>query len=194
MITNIEDLRRFSIHDLKRLGMLRDSFNGSMNWTQNGEKVASIGLRVRLSGEEPAVLLHYTLTDTKEVVADWVRLHYQPSNLPGHTGGYWMFICPEKDKPCRVLFLHDGHFKSRQALPPGTLYKCQTTTAYFRNIGRIFDCEEMKTALNDTLRKPYGKMFYRGKPTRKTRRLMEIKDRNEKVVFQWLRAQNKGDN
>lgn len=187
MATNIEDLRRFSIHDLKRLGMLRDDFNGSMNWTQNGEKVASIGLRVRLSGEEPAVLLHYTLTYTKEVVADWVRLHYQPSNLPGHTGGYWMFICPVKDKPCRVLFLHDGHFKSREALPPGTLYKCQTTSAYFRMIGRVFDYEEMKTALSNTLRKPYGKMFYRGKPTRKTNRLMKMNERYERIMFQWLR-------
>ncbi|MBL7825552.1 MAG: hypothetical protein JNJ57_02905 [Saprospiraceae bacterium] len=96
-------MRRSSIHDLKRLGMLRDGFNGSMNWTQNGEKVASIGLRVRLSGEEPAVLLDYTLTDTKEVVADWVRLHYQPSNLPNLNWGYWMFICPATGTPCRIM-------------------------------------------------------------------------------------------
>lgn len=187
MTTNIEDLRRFSIHDLKRLGMLRDGFNGSMIWTQNGEKVASIGLRVHLTGEEPAVLLHYTLTDTKEAVADWVRLHYQPSNLPGHTGGYWMFICPAMDKPCRVLFLHGGHFKSREALPRGTLYKCQTTSPYFRKLGYVFDYSDTMNALEDNLRKPYGKMFYRGKPTRKTRRLMKMDERYEQIMFQWLR-------
>lgn len=167
--------------------MLCDGFNGSMNWTQSGEKVASIGLRVRLSGEEPAVLLHYTLTDTKEAVADWVELHYETSNLPGHTGGYWMFICPVMDKPCRVLFLQGGHFKSREALPPGTLYKCQTTSAYFRRLGHVFDYSETVGALRDALRKPYGKMFYRGKPTRKTNRLKKKEAQYERAILGWLR-------
>lgn len=118
---------------------------------------------------------------------DLVKLRHRKSNLPGHTGGNWMFVCPVTCKPRRVLYLHDGHFKSREALPLVTFYKCQTTSAYFRIIDWIFDYEEMKTALNDTLSKPYGKMFYRGKPTRKTSRLMKIDDRYEKVVFQWLR-------
>jgi hypothetical protein len=189
MATNIEDLRSFSIHDLKRLGMLRDSFNGLMNWTQNGETVSTICLYICLSGNAPTMVLHYNITHTGEAVQDLVKLHHQKSNLPGHTGGYWMFICPMTRKPCRVLYLHGGHFKSREALPPGTLYKCQTTSAYFRNIGRIFDYEDMKTALNDTLSKPYGKMFYRGRPTRKTNRLMKIDERYEQIMFQWLREQ-----
>jgi hypothetical protein len=118
---------------------------------------------------------------------DLVKLRHRKSNLPGHTGGNWMFVCPVTCKPRRVLYLHDGHFKSREALPPGTLYKCQTFTSYFRTIGRAFDYYDALAALGNTLRKPYGKMFYRGKPTRKTNRLMKIDDRYEKVVFQWLR-------
>jgi hypothetical protein len=89
----------------------------------------------------------------------------------------------------RVLYLHEGHFISREALPPGTLYKCQTTSAYSRKIGRVFDYSDTMGALGDTLRKPYGKMFYRGKPTRKTKRLMKIEGRYEREVFQWLREQ-----
>lgn len=189
MTTNIEDLRRFSIHDLKRLGMLRDGFNGSMTWKQNGETVSAIGLYICLSGNAPVMVLQYNITHTGEAVQDLVKLRHQKSNLPGHTGGYWMFICPVTRKPCRVLYLHGGHFKSREALPPGTLYKCQTTSAYFRMIGRVFDYSDTMGALGDTLRKPYGKMFYRGKPTRKTRRLMKIEDRYGQIMFQWLREQ-----
>jgi|GEM_PF-2577032 len=98
-----------------------------------------------------------------------------------------MFICPVKGKPCRVLYVHGGHFKSREALPPGTLYKCQTLTGYFRTIGRAFDYYDTMAALGNTLRKPYGKMFYRGKPTRKTNRLLRIEERYEREVFQGLR-------
>ena len=57
MATTVEDFRRFSVHDLKRLGMLRDGFNGWLNWTSEGETVSTIGLTVRLSGNDPAVLL-----------------------------------------------------------------------------------------------------------------------------------------
>ena len=118
---------------------------------------------------------------------DLVTLYQQKSNLPGHTGGYWMFVCPVTCKPRRVLYLHDGHFKSREALSPVTLYKCQTLTGYFRTIGRAFDYYDTLAALGNTLRKPYVKMFYRGKPTRKTNRLMKIEERYEREVFQWLR-------
>ena len=187
MATNIEDLRRFSIHDLKRLGMLRDGFNGSMNWTQNGETVSTIGLYICLSGNAPTMVLYYNIIHTGEAVQDLVKLRHQKSNLPCQTGGYWMFICPVTRNPCRVLYLHGGHFISREALPPGTLYKCQTMSAFSRTIGYAFTYSDMKDELTATLQKPYGKMYYRGKPTRKTNRLMRIDERYEQIVFKWLR-------
>jgi hypothetical protein len=188
----IEYLRSFSIHDLKRLGMLRDGFNGMMNWTQNGEVVSTISLYVRLSGNDPAVMLRYKMTHTGEEVADWVKFHHQKSNLPTVKRGYWMFECQVTGNPCRMLYFHRGHFVSHAALPPGTLYKCQTHPKSYRSIGRVFGFEKVMTELSDTLRKPYGKMFYRGKPTRKTKRLMKIEERYENVMIDWLSKQQKG--
>jgi len=192
MATTIEDFKNFSTHVLKRLGMLRDGFNGSMNWTQNGEIVSTIGLFVRLSGNTPTVILNYTITNTGEGVLDLVKLRYQKSNLPGHTGGYWMFVCPVTGSPCRVLYLYDGHFMSRKALPKGVIYKCQTCTRGFRTIGRVFDYEDAIGKLYGILLKPYGKKFYRGKPTRIAMRLLNKERRCDNAFRGWSLQQRRG--
>ena len=188
----IDYLRRFSVHDLKRLGMLRDRYNGSMQWTQNGEKVASIGLRVRLTGDEPAVLVQYTLTETEEAVSDWIKLHFQPSNLPNMTGGYWMFICPATDTVCRVLYLYKGHFVGLAALPKEMLYKSQTHPKSLRLLGRAWDCEEAMEAIRANVFRKYRKASYRGSATRIVKQLMNKEEMYQRVLFRWLSLQNGG--
>lgn len=191
MTGKFEDFRRLSMHDLKRLGMLCDGYNGSMYWTSGGEKVASIGLFVRLSGDAPTALLHYTLTHTGEKVADLVKLRRVQSNLPNHAGGYWMFVCPVTGSPCRMLYLHGGHFVGRKALPPGTVYECQTYTGYAQLIGRTFGYGDTVEALDERLRKPYAKELYRGKPTRLAKRLMRVENRYERAARLFL-STNRG--
>ncbi len=185
MATTIEDYRSFSIHDLKRLGMLCDGFLGSLEWTQSGEVVASIRIYTRISGGVSAVVLQYNLTYTGETVTDRINLRRLKSNLPGHTGGYWIFVCPVTGNPCRVLYLQDGHFVSRKALPKGVIYKCQTCTGYFQTIGRAFDYEDAIAELYGKLLKPYGKKLYRGKPTRTARRLLNKETRSDKALNVW---------
>jgi len=192
MTDTIEDFRRFSVHDLKRLGTLRDGFNGSIYWTSGGEKVASIGLFVRLSGDAPTAILHYTVRHTGEKVVDVVKLRFVKSNLPGHTGGYWMFVCPVTGSPCRMLYLHDGHFVGRKALPPGTVYECQTHTRYFQTVARTLDYLDAVGKLNTVAQKPYWKELYRGKPTRFTKRLTDKENRYERALRVWAWQQRQG--
>ncbi len=186
MVSLIEDFRRFSIHDLKRLGMLYHGFNGLISWKKNGEVISTISLFVRLSAIDPAVQLSYTLTNTQEKIEDWISLHYQESNLPGHIGGYWMFICPVTGSLCRVLYMENKHFKSRKALSPGTIYKSQTDKGSFRQLGRAFDFSDAISELDQGFIKPYSKMSYRGKPTRKMRRLVEMEARYERAMKRWF--------
>lgn len=185
MATTIEGYRRFSIHDLKRLGMLRNGFGGLLNWKQGGETLSSIRIQVVLSGTTPGLVLYYTFTNSGKSVLDTVKLHFQKSNLPGHNGGYWMFVCPVTGKPCRVLYLHQGHYIGRKALPKGTIYNCQTYTGCFQTIGRIFDTEETIKSLSEVLGRPYGKMYYRGKPTRKAVQLMKAGKKHTIAVQSW---------
>jgi len=192
MMEKIEDFRRLSIHDLKRLGMLRDGFFGSLEWTQSGEVVAAIRIYARMSGGVSAVALQYNLTYTGETVTDRINLRHQKSNLPGHTGGYWLFICPVTGNPCRVLYLHNGHFVSRKALPKGVIYKCQTYAGTYRAMNLAFDYSEAVSKLNEATLKPYWKELYRGKPTRATRRLMKKEDRYEQALKGWYLQQRRG--
>lgn len=186
MATRIEDLRRFSVHDLKRLGMLRNGYTGWLKWTDNEGGGSTIVLTVGLSGDNPAVLLQYTMTHTGERVNDLVKLRFQKSNLRNHAGGYWLFVCPVTGNPCRVLYLDSGHFKSREALPPGTIYKCQTWMGSVRTYSLFFDYHDAVNEINDTLQKPYGKTTYRGKPTRTVKRLMQKEGRFMEVYERWL--------
>jgi hypothetical protein len=185
MAVLIQDFLKFSIHDLKRLGMLRDGYRGSLSWNQNGKVTSTIGFAVWLSDAVPEVMLRYTLTQTGRMVVDRIKLHFQKSNL-NNQAGYWMFVCPITNLPCRVLYLHDGHFKSRKAMPPGTIYKCQTYYGTFKGVYRAFDYSDAVAALNTILQKPYGKTKYRGKPTRKTKRLIKLENRYADILESWL--------
>jgi len=192
MVTTIEDLRSLSIHVLKRLGMLSDGFFGILEWKQSGEVVAAIRIYARISGGVSAVVLQYNLTYTGETVTDRINLRRLKSNLPGHTGGYWMFICPVTGSLCRVLYLLNGHFVSRKALPKGVIYKCQTCTPGFRTIGRVFDYDDAIGELYGILLKPYGKKFYRGKPTRIAMRLLNKERRCDNAFRGWSLQQRRG--
>lgn len=185
MTTSIEDYRSFSIHDLKRLGMLCNGFGGILSWTQGKKTCSSLRIQVFLSDSKPGIVLYYTFANSGESVLDTVKLHFQESNLPGHTGGYWMFVCPVTGKPCRVLYLHNGHYVSRRALPKGVIYKCQTFTGCFRIIGRIFNTEDTIESLYKSLLKPYRKKHYRGKPTRTAQRLMKAESKYGEVLSAW---------
>ncbi len=191
MSTTVEDFRCFSVHDLKRLGMLRDGYNGGLKWPDNNGGGSTIVLTVQLYGDTPTILLQYTITKTGESVADRVNLYFQKSNLPGHTGGHWIFICPVTGHPCRVLYLDSGHFKSRKALPRGTIYKCQTHTVYFRTICRTLDYFDAMVAMSETLQQPYSKEVYRGKPTRRAKQGMKKVGRYDRAMNGWLMQQER---
>lgn len=186
MASLIEDFRRFSIHDLKRLGMLYHGYKGTLHWKEGEEVVSSIGVSIQLFNPDPFILLEYTIRDTKEEIKDWVHLICQESNLPGCTEGYWMFICPVTGEPCKILYLDDGHFKSRKALPPGSIYKSQTQKGQWRMFSRVYDYSDAVAELDKEFMRPYRKFEYRGKPTRKMRRLMEKEAKYDWAMRGWF--------
>ena len=188
MVTTFDEYRRFSINDLKSLGFMQDGFSGWLNWTKSGNVESTIGVNILLSGSEPHVILHYQLTKTGTNVRDRIALHFAKSNLPNRTG-FWLFVCPVTHTPCKILYLSDGHFKSRRALP-GTLYESQNIPAYFRSLKRLFDNEEVTEKLWTEFKKPYSKMTYRGKGTRRLQRLEKKEDRFSQIMQTFLRERS----
>lgn len=160
------DFRSFTVHDLKRHDMLRSGYRHNLAWFNDGKKTSSISIITNLTGTNPHLILTYTMSDG-ESIYDRVNMLYVKSNLG--INGYWQFICPFANKPCRKLYLHNRHFKSRTALPPDVRYKGQTISAGMRNLWQYFDASEIAEARETALKKPYAKTRYRGAKTRKAK-------------------------
>lgn len=134
--------------DLARLirkGWVRDGAmgSGSLDWTRNGERNASIGYSFDLADSEDArVTLHYTWTPNGDeprtvqqvICLTWTRPHYG--------GRRWWFICPSTGR--RVGKLHlppgGGKFASRVAwrLP----YRSQRSAKRDRPFDRLFRLQQ----------------------------------------------------
>lgn len=185
MTTLYDDFRCFTVHELKRHGMLRSGFLHHLAWFSGGEKTSSIGIVTRLTDPDPHLILSYTFADGEKVY-NRVNMLFVKSNLD--KGGYWHFICPFTEKPCRKLYLHNRHFKSRAALPPDVRYKSQTITAGSRSLSQYFDASETVETREEILKKPYAKDKYRGVKTRRSKQLERWRERYLLYAYRFLRG------
>ncbi|MEZ4942588.1 MAG: hypothetical protein R3D58_17065 [Saprospiraceae bacterium] len=178
------DFRSFTVQELKRHGMLRSGYLHKLAWFLDGKKTSSIGIITNLTAADPHLILTYTMSDG-ESIYDRVNMLFVKSNLG--INGYWHFICPFANKPCRKLYLHNRHFKSRAALPADVRYKSQTTTPSGRVMAQYFTAvdkvEEMKAVFN----KPYAKQRYRGKLTRRAMQKERWSERQLLNTYRFLK-------
>jgi len=129
----IDDLRKFTFFDLKRLGLLKDNciIVNELSWSYYWGK-STIGIRVNRINNK--VTLNYVLNQEKEICYD-INLSYYPSNLGIGEVGY--FLCPITKKKCRTLYFVDGYFVSRYCFKG--IYECQTYSKQYRQIKKMFD-------------------------------------------------------
>jgi hypothetical protein len=94
---------------LKRLGMLRPGYSGGLNWSQGGERIASISVRVF----EGHIRLQYK---SKPYGGEWEQINdtiYFGETRAGYGGLRKWFICPSCSRRVRILY-------------GGRLYRCRT--------------------------------------------------------------------
>ena len=97
------------------------------------------------------------------------------SNL-GIEGSYFYFVCPSTSRLCRNLYLYNGVFVSRFAIP-GAIYESQEyQSSLSRAMSALFDSEKEI--------KRYGKEYYRGKITPYGKRLEKAYNRLKKARLQ----------
>jgi hypothetical protein len=152
--TIVEDCRRVGISDLKRLGYLKDgqTVGGTLRWGDG----SSVSVRVDTVMFE--IRFEYTW-QKKHELKYLVNLCGKTANLG--FGIVWYFRCPVTNGLCRNLYLHNGYFVSRRAIP-SIMYRKQVESKKYREIVRMYGA-----AMNDEYRYPkkYAKLHYRGKPT-----------------------------
>lgn len=166
----LDDLKTVSISFLSKHGYLKPNQwqNGTVTWSRNGKKTGSISIRVNTQPENAYLELDYR---TNEVPVKYkVQLVSAPSNLG--KGVVWHLLCPDTGKPCRKLYLFQGRFVSRYAIPDA-MYDKQTYSKQRRELDLFFGHDN----LNEELNKPFFKRFYDGKVTKRYRRLLAKQER-----------------
>lgn len=181
----VEDCRSVSIAFLKKHDYFCGYRSGTISWTNwQGEQTASIGVTVCTTDGENYVRFQYT--NTRRSTGEKTECDYKVRlvTTPCHLGGVrrW-FICPlsHNGVPC-------GRRVGKLYCPPGSMYygcrHCYNLSYESRNEshrGRFAHMSHFLTLdkRREKLLKEMKRWTYRGKPTRKARRLDALEIRIE---------------
>ncbi|MFA7170184.1 MAG: hypothetical protein WC178_05040 [Candidatus Paceibacterota bacterium] len=190
-----ERFNRLSIFWLKKNGYLHKDYNinsGGISWTYGyNENKSSIGFSVKRINwgelnEEAYIQLQYTYTngrtEEKECIDYKVELVTTPCNYGGKR--YW-FICPlaKNGQYCGrrvgVLYQNGKYFGCRHC--GDIAYDSQMQSGRYKGFVSIPDIERAE--------KEVKRYYYKGKPTRKYRRVMRLDEKFEKGFLRsakWL--------
>lgn len=103
-----------------------------------------------------------------------VGIEQKTSNLG--KGFYYYFVCVATGLKCRKLYLYDGYFVHRKAIP-NLHYETQTkskSSGFFK----FFDVSIKIDDIVEESEKPYFKSYYKGKPTKRFLQLEKQLDKN----------------
>lgn len=163
-----DDCKTISITKLREWDYLQMNIlkSGTVSWSRNEQRYASIGITVNTLSAQPFIELNYTC-DGKPINYK-VRLITKRSNLGN--GFLWYFSCPITKQLCRKLYMIDTYFLHRSAFK-GAMYEKQTHSRHARlelkRWAGLFEVEK----IYEKVYSRYFKSHYAGLPT-KTYRLL----------------------
>lgn len=183
----VEDSTKLSIIKLKEFGLLRGYCCSTLTWTRSlSDHKNSIGIVVDVL-DEPYVKLNYTITDCNSGEKTDYDYKVGLATTPCHFGGvrYW-FICPlvRNGVPCdrRVgtLFLSPGgrYFGCRHCY--GLSYESRNEPHFARRWGMFYPLK--LDGQIERLRERTKRWTYRGRPTKKARKLHILEQRMNRAV------------
>lgn len=167
--TFYDECKTVSITKLKEWGYLKPNqwLNGTITWSRNGSKYASIGISVNTFADKPYIEFDYKCND--EPIKYKVFLVSLHSNIG--KGRIWYFLCPNTGKQCRKLYMVNTYFLHRSAFP-NAMYEKQTysksSRQQFQLWSRLFDDDK----IYEQLYSKYFKKTYRGHPTKRYLKLL----------------------
>lgn len=163
---------RIELSYLLKAGFVRKGSQifGSLKWN-NG---STISFESNLTGQNSYIRLYY---ENKSINTGEVTYHdykIQITRIPSNLGiGKVLFlVCPVSGKRARILYKCYGSkiFKSRKAYSHRIYYDCQTASKTDYHNTRYWKIEKRLESLYQTTTKSH----YRGKETRKQKRIREL--------------------
>lgn len=167
-------LLRLSVFDLRRWGYLGQSKSGWLSWTDAwSDQKSIVGVS---SSAEGWVRLTYTQTNTETGEKRDFDYKIRLTPTPCYFGGerYW-FICPSAYCGRRVGVLYKGgnYFACRHCYDLAYRSQRRSRSSKLYALGRILDLETRIEWLEERRKRRY----YRGRPTRKQRRIDDLYER-----------------
>jgi len=179
----VEDCRSISMSFLRKNGFFCGLRSGVVTWTNNcGEQTAGIGIWVSTLDGENYVRFQYTWTDRHTGEKTPYDYKVRLVATPCHYGGVrWWFICPLSKNGT-----YCGRKVAKLYLAPGGRYfgcrHCHELSYDSRNESRLGRwgqagyCLKLECQI-DELREKMHRWTYRGKPTKKARKLHVLEAR-----------------
>ena len=184
----VDYLKKVEIWWLKKHGYLNGWKYGGMEWKSGfSDKKSSIGIGVCTIENYVRFLYTQTEENGEKKQFDYkVRLTTTPCNYGGIR--YW-FICPlvKNKQPCHrrvgVLYKAGDYFGCRHCYD--LTYSSKNENRRYKNYPLLFWLKSLKKIeeLEEKIKRPY----YRGKPTRKQRKLAEIERRRMVSCLDFLK-------
>jgi len=178
--TTVEEATQLSIFKLKEFGLLRGCCASTLTWTHrpSGHK-NSIGITVDIEEAEPYVKVNYAVTDRNTDEKTDYDYKISLTTTPCHFGGvrYW-FICPLSrngvscGRRTGTLYLASGgnYFGCRHCYNLSYESRNESRLGRFGNIGYTIVADRKI----EELRKQIKRWTWRGKPTKKARKLKAL--------------------
>jgi hypothetical protein len=175
--TLLDETKQISMSKLKEWGYLDWRTDGLITWSRGEVKTGSINISANPYAGNQYVELSYTYRQTEEVKYQ-IPLVSVPSNLGN--GVVWYFFCPFAQKRCRKLYCAGKYFVHREAFQ-NAMYECQTHTKRWRRIKSVLVTLDLVEGINSEIYRKYGKLYYKGKPTKRLERILRLQERVNSV-------------
>ena len=183
----VEDSTKLSIFKLKEFGLLEGCCSSTLTWTRSlsGHK-SSVGIVVDVL-DELYVKLNYTITDRDSGEKTDYDYKIGLTTTPCRLGGvrYW-FICPLSingvycGRRVGTLFLSSGgkYFGCRHCYNLSYESRNECRLGRFGQIGYALKADRQVEELREKIKR----WTWRGRPTRKVRKLNALEQRTQRAV------------
>ncbi|PIR78175.1 MAG: hypothetical protein COU28_03025 [Candidatus Magasanikbacteria bacterium CG10_big_fil_rev_8_21_14_0_10_36_16] len=176
-----DGLKKITTYKLKEWGYFDGRWAGTITWTSSwSDSKSSVSIQVQTGDYEEYLRIWYTQTDystDKKTDFDYkIPLVTTTCNLGGKR--YW-FRCPWYangvycGRRVGVLYLGGQRFACRYCYDLSYACKNENRRSSFSPFGKMLDLEEKIAKLEDGITTEY----YNGRPTRKYKKLIELKRR-----------------
>jgi hypothetical protein len=183
--TLYQDCNILRVSLLVKWGYLKPSgfHSGVITWKRHGAAMASIQADASTILQPWVIALSYNYRS--KPFREEIKISSLPSNLG--RGRVLYFICPVTGARCRNLYLHNGRFVHRKAVP-GAMYESQTYSHISRGYCRLFGAYFGQDKAYQLLSKKGFKRQYKGRPTKGYKRALQMIEAGNGISLEALLA------